>query len=275
MPNLFVRTSALATLAATALIGTPHASAQLVTVLSQDRFIEGTTVNTAEDGSISTNGPIRDQAPAGDFGPWLDMLTVPGNITMNGNQDGGFNGTDTFMLNAFGVTLGGGGGPGTAGNSSVTNRFSFTFQVAQTAMFTLNGLIGSQPPMVLSFHLVGPGVAINDNSSAGDVSYTDRSGTLVPGTYTVTIEGTGAVTYTGPGGNGAGGGATPITLVIAAAPPTCPADFNGTNGLTVQDIFDFLAAWFSGDPRADFNHANGLGVQDIFDFLAAWFAGCP
>ena len=54
----------------------------------------------------------------------------------------------------------------------------------------------------------------------------------------------------------------------------CPADFNGTGGLTVQDIFDFLAAWFSGAPSADFNHVGGITVQDIFDFLAAWFAGC-
>ena len=53
-----------------------------------------------------------------------------------------------------------------------------------------------------------------------------------------------------------------------------PADFNGVNGVEVQDIFDFLAAWFAGDPRANFNGANGIEVQDIFDFLAAWFAGC-
>jgi hypothetical protein len=26
---------------------------------------------------------------------------------------------------------------------------------------------------------------------------------------------------------------------------------------------------------ADFNHSGGLTVQDIFDYLAAWFAGCP
>jgi hypothetical protein len=26
---------------------------------------------------------------------------------------------------------------------------------------------------------------------------------------------------------------------------------------------------------ADFNHDGNLGVQDIFDYLAAWFAGCP
>ena len=61
----------------------------------------------------------------------------------------------------------------------------------------------------------------------------------------------------------------PITLTIR-----CHADFNGVGGLTVADIFDFLAAWFSGDPRADFNGDGVISVTDIFDFLAAWFAGC-
>jgi len=50
----------------------------------------------------------------------------------------------------------------------------------------------------------------------------------------------------------------------------CPADYNGDGVLSVSDIFDFLAGWFAGDPRADFNGA-GEGVSDIFDFLAAWF----
>ncbi|HMN41155.1 MAG TPA: GC-type dockerin domain-anchored protein [Phycisphaerales bacterium] len=53
----------------------------------------------------------------------------------------------------------------------------------------------------------------------------------------------------------------------------CPGDFNRSHGLAVQDIFDFLNAWFAGNPDADFN-GNGLAVQDIFDFLNAWFAGC-
>jgi hypothetical protein len=61
----------------------------------------------------------------------------------------------------------------------------------------------------------------------------------------------------------------------AAPASTCAADFNQVNGLTVQDIFDFLNAWFAGDPRTNFNHVGGLEVQDIFDFLNAWFAGCP
>ncbi|HMN39970.1 MAG TPA: GC-type dockerin domain-anchored protein [Phycisphaerales bacterium] len=54
----------------------------------------------------------------------------------------------------------------------------------------------------------------------------------------------------------------------------CAADFNNSGDLSVQDIFDFLNAWFNTDPRADFNNVGGLNVQDIFDFLNAWFAGC-
>ena len=55
--------------------------------------------------------------------------------------------------------------------------------------------------------------------------------------------------------------------------PACLADFNCSGQLEVQDIFDFLAAWFNNDPNADFN-GGGLSVQDIFDFLTSWFAGC-
>ncbi len=54
----------------------------------------------------------------------------------------------------------------------------------------------------------------------------------------------------------------------------CAADFNGVNGVTVQDIFDFLTAWLAGSPLANFNGINGVTVQDIFDFLTAWLAGC-
>ena len=57
--------------------------------------------------------------------------------------------------------------------------------------------------------------------------------------------------------------------------PNCRADFNCSGGLSVQDIFDVLAAWFAGSPTANFNTVNGITVQDIFDFLSAWFAGCP
>jgi hypothetical protein len=65
-----------------------------------------------------------------------------------------------------------------------------------------------------------------------------------------------------------------VTTARASLGNPCPADFNQSGGLSVQDIFDSLNAWFSGDPRADFSRVNGITVQDIFDFLNAWFGGC-
>ena len=61
-----------------------------------------------------------------------------------------------------------------------------------------------------------------------------------------------------------------------ASSPCCQADFNHVSGLSVQDIFDFLTAWFLLSPSAAVG-GNGIRapvVQDVFDFLGAWFAGC-
>lgn len=49
----------------------------------------------------------------------------------------------------------------------------------------------------------------------------------------------------------------------------CPCDWNQSGGVSVQDVFDFLAAFFGGN--ADFNGMEGTTVQDIFDFLACYF----
>jgi len=77
-----------------------------------------------------------------------------------------------------------------------------------------------------------------------------------PGTMSMRIEGE---VMGGGGGNGT---------------PACAADFNGSGHVDVQDIFDFLSAWFAGSPSADFDRGGGVTVQDIFGFLSAWFAGC-
>lgn len=76
------------------------------------------------------------------------------------------------------------------------------------------------------------------------------------------------VTYTGPQGVGSG-------VFVTTVPSGCVGDFNGVGGVTVQDIFDFLIAYFAGLPAADVNRAGGVTVQDIFDFLVSYFAGCP
>lgn len=73
---------------------------------------------------------------------------------------------------------------------------------------------------------------------------------------------------------GAGGIPSPGIARWGPPLPACRADFNGAGGVTAQDLFDFLAAWFADLPVADFNISGGLSVQDVFDFLAAFFAPC-
>jgi len=60
----------------------------------------------------------------------------------------------------------------------------------------------------------------------------------------------------------------PATLAL------CRVDFNCSGTVSVQDIFDYLTAYFAESTAADFNGQAGLTVQDLFDFLAAYFAGC-
>ncbi len=80
---------------------------------------------------------------------------------------------------------------------------------------------------------------------------------------------------TGAGTNRAftpGGVCLPYSLTV----PCCRGDYNKTGGApTVQDIFDFLTGYFSGDACADTNDTGAsVSVQDIFDFLSAYFGGC-
>ncbi len=61
-----------------------------------------------------------------------------------------------------------------------------------------------------------------------------------------------------------------------ATTPCCKADFDHNGSVTIDDIFNYLNAWFSGSPRASII-TNGVGapaITDIFAFLNAWFAQC-
>lgn len=64
------------------------------------------------------------------------------------------------------------------------------------------------------------------------------------------------------------------TEAAVRSPISCPADFNQSGGLSVQDVFDFLTAYFANDPAADINAGGSVSVQDVFDFLERYFGGC-
>jgi hypothetical protein len=54
----------------------------------------------------------------------------------------------------------------------------------------------------------------------------------------------------------------------------CWANCDGVNGVTVNDLFCYLAAFFGNLPSADCDGNNIITVNDIFCFLAAFFSGC-
>jgi hypothetical protein len=96
-------------------------------------------------------------------------------------------------------------------------------------------------------------------------------GTAVAGGASPTVNPTVATTYYARSRTTAGGCVSATCATVSVT--ICRVDFNCSGTLEVQDIFDFLNAWFAGSPSADYN-GGGLSVQDIFDYLNAWFAGC-
>lgn len=43
---------------------------------------------------------------------------------------------------------------------------------------------------------------------------------------------------------------------------------------SLQDVFDFLNAFFNGDLNTDFDGSGNVTSQDFFDFLNVFFTGC-
>jgi len=127
---------------------------------------------------------------------------------------------------------------------------------AQTALFTNNtgAAVNAAPTLKLP-----PGRSpclVTSNGAPSPYTFDTTTSRVSFGTYALAT----------------GAAATTLFSVQHLAGPS--PDFNRSGSATVQDIFDFLAAYFAGDPRADFNGTGGATVQDIFDFLSAYFMGC-
>jgi hypothetical protein len=178
----------------------------------------------------------------------------------------------------------------TAGASSVTTGLEFSIRLdeagwdgvspikivafinGQNHDFMSNQVLGGLP--AAQGNLADPRV-VDFSAIAGNQFITVNPGTCSSGPTTgACCVGTTCSITTPAGCSGSFKGLG--TTCQAPGNPTtcCPANFNGLDGVTVQDIFDFLSAWSSNNPSANFNGVDGVTVQDIFDFLSAWSAGC-
>jgi hypothetical protein len=138
---------------------------------------------------------------------------------------------------------------------------------------TSNSLVTIDPATGAGTVIGGLGVAVG---AIGGLDFDNASGELFfaadpnPTDLYRVDKTTGVATFIGAFAFG-----TSSIASTSAAPSMCPADFNHSGSVTIQDIFDFLGAYFTNQPSADFNGVGGVTVQDIFDYLGAYFVGCP
>lgn len=55
----------------------------------------------------------------------------------------------------------------------------------------------------------------------------------------------------------------------------CIADFDDSGIASIDDLFLYFNAWFTGDPGANVDGQPGVFIDDLFTFINAWFTGCP
>ena len=133
----------------------------------------------------------------------------------------------------------------TEGSSVSASLGFYDYDGALLATDYFSGSLGGGGQAQLSF---GTAPARPGVGNAGS-NYNNRNGTLEPGVYYIAVARFTAQYDSGWSvrAPGTGGGAMTLNVVTnLAASPICPADFNHSGTLSVQDIFDFLSAWFAG-----------------------------
>jgi hypothetical protein len=238
-----------------------------VTLQAQERSIAAATTS---DGNVQT-------ANASDFAPFVQTLNV--STTFVGPSGPVSNVAisridcqiDPNSIRARGNLAGAGGVLASTGEVETGDAKAsvlITFQVNSPIEFSLMAIVRPEMHPTDSFTVEIKDITRNNRvfvlDSDDPPQMVNTSGTLQPGQYWMKyrIE----MTFDGPPTSNDFG----FNLTLG-----CRADYNGHDGLSAQDIFDFLGAWFAVDQRADFDGSGMVAPQDILEYLNAWFAGCP
>lgn len=154
---------------------------------------------------------------------------------------------------------------------SVTDTDQYVFTLVSDATVTVTGQAESDVLVDLISDALDCGAASPMGLTVGNLAPCrpgfSLTASLAAGDYAISISPSDLDNFCEDPGN-----AYWVRLDVTQA---CPADFNNSGAVTIQDIFDFLAAYFSQDLSADFNGSGDITVQDVFDFLAAYFTPCP
>ena len=75
--------------------------------------------------------------------------------------------------------------------------------------------------------------------------------------------------------NFVGPSTTCASIAGGRATPCCIADYDRSGVISLNDLFSFLAAYFSGQTQlADTNADGRLSIQDVFNFIEVYTTGC-
>ena len=167
---------------------------------------------------------------------------------------------------------------GTQGIGGTTADGDLSYQSANPIIASFFDSTGSQPMVVTTVSIHGDEIYATGTKTmqAFDVSGTLIATVTLPDDadpLVISAPGIHSVAITGSQGNIAFDDLR-FDQPQSVCSGTCRADFNCSGSVTIQDIFDYLTAWFARAASADFNRSGTVTVQDIFDFLTAWFAGC-
>ena len=202
------------------------------------------TTEGAVGGNLAFAGPV--QAAADYFGPSEFLsITDPGHLACNSPE--------SLMLGVcLGDVVANEEDPAWAPQVAIVREASPTTHVSS-----------NDPPFHISYGTADPVVQPQQNVILFDA--------LRAAGVPVTIS---AVPGAGHGVPVSEDIATRKFLARTLGRPVCAADFNASGSATIDDLFLYINAYFTGVPAADFNGVGGVTIDDLFLYFNAYFAGC-
>lgn len=249
-----------------------------VTPISQDRSL---SVSTSASTPGCTPDADADSVAALDFSAWIQSRSVSSSTcsasaTAGASQSSRINGR--YATVQADATFFGPGRPETSSfSANAASLFSYTFTVDVNTPYFLsgNGNHATSPSFAVLARSEtrltrGATVVYSYQYMGFGTSPFRTSGTLTPGTYTLSVRS--SLQYSSIDRFSAGGVASTFAQFWVGT--ECPPDVNADGVLNSQDFFDFLQAFLMQMPTADFNADDFIDSQDYFDFVNAFFRGC-